>query len=518
MSVAIQSIVCAILGIVHGSAISGLIAPSWALQIVSLSAGIFAFVNAAQARTSRVLLLASAFYIASFWIGLGWLDDALVRQATLGVLLGSMLFLLIVLAVAAFPVLVLSASIVATRRIRFLALRALGCAASLALAEYWRGEVTGFPWLAPGYAQVESPLAGLFPLLGIHGVGLVIAIIACAIALLGAHAVRRDATRSDVLSIASLAFITVAVVVLARQRDEGTDSPAVHIKLLQTQLSLDEKFSPNEYQRYVGKIGAWVEANDANRPTTAIITPETLIPSPWYQLSKEWQRTLLDAAARSSGTIVLGMLDHDESFGFVNRTVLLKSAPGQTPRLDSITYTKRTLVPLGEYAPPGFGWIVDLLALPASQRSPGPPGQSVLKMDGLVIKPSICLDALAPNALQVDEDFDVLANQANLSWFPGEKIREQFWLALRARALELDKPVIASANTGPSGAIDADGRTILRVPSGAEGMFAATIEPRRGITPYARYGDALFLWLCATAVIIAFTPAILRRVRPRGST
>ena len=74
------------------------------------------------------------------------------------------------------------------------------------LAELARGVIfTGFPWIASGYAQIDSPLAALAPWVGVYGIGFVVAVLASWPALNG-----RRRARS-----AAVPLLTLGVVLLA---------------------------------------------------------------------------------------------------------------------------------------------------------------------------------------------------------------------------------------------------------------------------------------------------------------
>lgn len=65
---------------------------------------------------------------------------------------------------------------------------AFAFASAWAVGEWLRGTVlTGFPWLASGYAQVDGPLAGYASIVGVYGIGWVLALIAA----LGVQAIAR---------------------------------------------------------------------------------------------------------------------------------------------------------------------------------------------------------------------------------------------------------------------------------------------------------------------------------------
>jgi apolipoprotein N-acyltransferase len=65
------------------------------------------------------------------------------------------------------------------------------------------------------------------------------------------------------------------------------------------------------------------------------------------------------------------------------------------------------------------------------------------------------------------------------------------------RALETGRWMVRATNTGATAAIDPKGRIATRLPDFMRGTLVAEVEPRSGMTPYARWGN----WpaICAAA-------------------
>jgi apolipoprotein N-acyltransferase len=504
----LQVVVCGTFGALHGLLFAAQPPFAWALQLFCITGAVYVLVSASTAAFSRLLMLSFALIFPWYFIGTIWLLEAFTDAQAFGLLLGIVATLLMCAWMTALPIVGLAATTFATSGSLPIWVRALLIGSTLSLAEYLRGVATGFRWLEIGYLQVDSPLASVFPTVGLYGVGWVICVTAALIGLT-THAVLRKQPQSLRLLAPVVVCVGTLLALTTLGREAPTAQPPVLVRLLQTQLPMHEKFDGRAYERYMARVAEWTAPTPQQEPIAFVLTPETMVPAPWFQLSAKWRGALAAAAAAGDTTIVLGILDHDESFGFVNRAALLAPRSAAETQLSGATYTKRTLVPLGEYAPPGLEWLSELLELPASQRSPGPPGQAVLQIDSVKVKPSICLDALVPSVMRADEEFGVITNQANLAWFPGEIVREQFLLALRARALEHGKPVLVSSNTGPTAAIGADGTIIERLSAKAEDVLTVRVSPDLRVTPYARLGDSWFLLLCAVSALIAVLQATL---------
>jgi len=72
--------------------------------------------------------------------------------------------------------------------------------------------------------------------------------------------------------------------------------------------------------------------------------------------------------------------------------------------------------------------------------------------------------------------------------------------------------MIRSTNTGVTASIAPDGHVESRLATFTRGTLISTIEPREGMTPYARSGNLPALW--AAAAILALCAAARRRKPP----
>ena len=81
----------------------------------------------------------------------------------------------------------------------------------------------------------------------------------------------------------------------------------------------------------------------------------------------------------------------------------------------------------------------------------------------------------------------------------------------RMRAIENDRYLLRSTNTGITTVIDPRGQTLGEAPRHVRGAFALPFAYETHLTPYTRYGD-WFAYLCALVTLLAFGFSFARRV------
>lgn len=371
--------------------------------------------------------------------------------------------------------------------------------------EWFRGWfLSGFPWFAAGYSQIDTPLAGLAPVGGIYTVSFAVLCSAGALT-----ALLLGGTRERILAAAVAgALWLVAFGFWDRPWTEATGEP-VTVAIVQGAVPQDLKWSIAQRD---ATIELYRSLTEPHLGTDIIVWPEAALPALVHELGHVLGPQWVDA--RNSGSaLVLGQLREDGEQGNYYNGVLALDREAQW-------YYKRRLVPLSEYFPvPDFvrEWLRGL-DLPYSGFEPGARRQPALDAAGQKLGVTICYeDAYAADQLAVLHEATLLVNVTNDAWFGDSTAAHQHLEISRMRALEAGRPLLRAANDGISAIIGADGRVVEVLPRFEPGVLTGSVQPRIGLTPYARVGNWPIVSLCLILLGVALLPrlAALRARRAR---
>jgi apolipoprotein N-acyltransferase len=74
------------------------------------------------------------------------------------------------------------------------------------------------------------------------------------------------------------------------------------------------------------------------------------------------------------------------------------------------------------------------------------------------------------------------------------------------RAVETGRPMLRATNTGMTAVIGADGAIQAILPAFTEGVLRSEVRAHQGMTPYARYGNLVFVLLVCVCVLVSRQP------------
>ena len=477
-----------------------------ALQFIGfvILAGIVLWLRARREWASA-LLCCAAFWLASDAFGLRWIAAALLARDSLGIALGGLVYCMLIVGIAGLSILCLWAATVLCAPVRNDALCCALLSSALLLGELLREALLpSFPWLAVGYAHIESPLASLLPLVGVQGVSWVAQFAAL---LLGALSVSLAVTRTlqistaVLLAVVALGAVTASWIVPPLTHEAGS----LRVAVMQTAIPAKDKFRASLFGRHLREIGDFAQSHDAQ----LVVAPETAVPTTLRALTPA-QEEFLEHDVSPSRALLFGAFAEDSAGEVYNSAVLLQRVTGAAAGVQRTVYIKQHLAPIGEYAPPGFGWIAALLDIPMSNLRSTRDTPHNFQVFGITIIPSVCQDLLYGDDLRTTTAAPrVLINLSNVVFFASPLARTQFLSIARARALEQQIPVLIAANGGPTAFIDAQGAIERELPPGTPGALEVTLHPRAGTTVYARYGNSLLYWVMALAALLSLARAVL---------
>ena len=377
------------------------------------------------------------------------------------------------------------------------------------LVEWFRSWfLSGFGWLALGYAHTDNWLGSFAPIMGQFGLSLVSLMLAGALVtlVLGNRRLHSAAAAAVLAGIGSLSF-GFRNVDMEWTRPVGKP---ITVAVVQGAIPQDEKWLDDNLPSILETFERLtVQAHGAD----LIVWPESTIPDP-INYHVDYIRRVYQAASAKVSALVLGAIRLDENAktgaeeAFNSILVMDPATPGVS------WYNKHHLVPFSEFFPvPEFirSWL-RLMDLPYSSFDRGDAAQPPLEAAGQKISMGICYeDAYATTQLPALRTATMLVNVTNDSWFGRSTARYQHLQISRMRAWEAGRPMVRAANDGVTAVIGPRGEIQARAPEYAAHVMHAEVQPRTGLTPFARVGN----WpVVCLALVFGLFGAYVGRRRP----
>jgi len=353
-----------------------------------------------------------------------------------------------------------------------------------ALLEWWRSWfLTGFGWMALGYAHTDNWLGALAPLVGQYGLGLITLVMAGGLVTLLFGHVRERITAGALIT----AFWVIALL-LRGVEWTGPYGKPITVAVVQGAVPQDEKWIASNLDNILELYRTRTrEAYGAN----LIVWPESAIPDLTNYHVRYFRDIYAEASARGSALVVGAMhAEENAASGEVEVYNSVLAMDNATPGVS--WHNKHHLVPFSEYFPvPEFisTWL-RLKGLPYASFNRGAAQQPPLEAAGQRIATGVCYeDAYGATLLPTMRTATLLLNVTNDSWFGRSTARYQHLQISRLRAMETGRPMVRAANDGVSALIGSRGELLVTAPEYEANVMRGELQPRMGLTPYARVGN-----------------------------
>jgi apolipoprotein N-acyltransferase len=366
--------------------------------------------------------------------------------------------------------------------------RILVIPAALVASEYARAMLAGNAWELLGHSQRALPLVQIADVAGVYGLSFVLALTATAAASLFPFRPSTDEAgrRGAPCLVAAAAVSVVLAYGFWRLHHLPSVDGTLPTLIVQGDASNAERAQPG---RVADVLRRYVALSAAVQPLPPLVVwPENAIAvfpeenaallAPVHDLLARGESILLAGAPRAGDRPGLAAL-YNAVYRF--------DADGVRP-----VYDKRRLLPF-----------VETFAL-RPQDGPYLPGGAAapIAVSAARVGALICFEAIDPGLARplVASGANVLINFSNDSWFDAGAGPLQHFEIARFRAIEAHVALLRVTNSGVSGAFDAAGREIARLPAGVAAAQVVDVPlVAAGGSLYVRHGD-WFAWLCIVIV------------------
>lgn len=349
--------------------------------------------------------------------------------------------------------------------------------------------LTGFPWLFAGDAHLHTWLSGWAPILSVYGLSFLSALTAAALYF----AIRqKQIAYLALLIVWPLGFILQSII-WTQQSDE------LKVSAVQGNIAQEIKWLPEQRRP---TVESYLLQTRQHWDSDVILWPETAV-----TVLKDQFQGYLDVinqeAIDHQSTLITGIpfryTEGPFRGEFHNSIVAVGTGAG--------LYHKQKLVPFGEFIPfeDAIRGLLPFFDLPMSSFKQGAADQELLKVEKndslFLIAPFICYEIVYPQLVaKMAAESDLLITISNDAWFGDSLGPKQHMAIAQMRALETQRYLLRSTNTGITALVNYKGEMVKQLPTKQKATLTAYAQTRQGLTPFMKWG-LWPLWMLSILVL-----------------
>ena len=471
------------LAIGAGAAASTGFAPIGAWPVLIVAVAVLTLLTLTAPRGWQAALAGFGYGLGLYLIGIRWMTVVFV-EAMLGLAALEAAFLAL-----------LGVALRWAGRTRAWPVLAAGCWLVVEYA-FSRVPFGGFPWLRLGYTTIDSPLAGLLPLVGVPGATFAVALVA----QLLAWVVLSEGVRRRLIGL-SAALAVLLSGLLGNLVPAGAEQGTVTVGYVQGNapgggiygLGAPRTLTYNHLAE-TRRLAARINSGELPKPDFGVWPENGTDMDPLKDGLTN--RAVWDAVDAVGVPLIVGGLT-DGPGSYERQTTAIVWYPGTGP---GARYNKRNLVPFGEWVPfRGFlEPLFPVVGYVGAQSSPGTgPGVLPVELPGRTVQVGdlicyeVAFDSTVHETITGGAQLSIVQS-SNAMYVGTAQVPQQFAIT-RARAAELRRDVLVVTTTGLSGLIRPDGSVGFTLPEFQAASGVVELPLRGGATPAVLYSQGLEL-------------------------
>ncbi len=300
--------------------------------------------------------------------------------------------------------------------------------------------------------------------------------------------------------------------------DAGTK---IRVACVQGNISSAEKWNESGSQQTLDTYMNYL-AMAVDEGAELIVLPETAFPYDLTNKDGKYSTTFSGFTAKHGVYLIVGAYVSDEDQNSYNALICFTPEGEQ---LDTV-YSKRHLVPFGEYVPmrPVIETLIPPLAelvLSNNDVTAGEGAQiiNIYKGNEISLGSLICFDSIYDELTleSVREGAELICLATNDSWFTDSAALYMHNAQAQLRAVESGRYVARAANTGISTVIDPHGDVLESLPPLVGGIIVQEVYASNARTIYSYIGNS-FVYFSLGCFVLLFADNLLQKYKKSTKT